>query len=149
MKTPDAKYQLKMIVIINLLILIIGIIGAAGVNKFFGLGISGILSVGHPGFLSLSVATIALITFFGILRLGEGNALLSESHIRRAITLTVVTVYIVIVSITAFFVPWAEEYSEVSKTFINSFTTTVGVIVVFFFGSSAYLEARINSKNKK
>ena len=149
MKARDIRYQLMMIAVVDLVILTLGVVGAAGVDKFFGLGIPGSLGDGHPGFLSLAVAAIALITFFGLLRLGEGSTLPSESHLRRAITVAVVTVYIVIVSIATFYVPWGEEYSEVSKTLLNSFTTTVGVIVVFFFGSSAYVEAHTTGKHEE
>jgi hypothetical protein len=58
-------------------------------------------------------------------------------------------VYIVIVSVAVFYVPWAEEFGEVSKTLLNSFTATVSVIVVFFFGSSAYVEARTKGKQEE
>jgi len=138
-----------MIAVVNLMALVLGIIGALGLKTIFLIDIPGPLGKGHPGFLSLAVAAIALVTFFGALRLGQGAALPSDAHIRRAITLTVVTVYIVVVSVAIFYVPWAEEFGEVSKTLLNSFTATVSVIVVFFFGSSAYVETRTQGKQQE
>ena len=93
-------------------------------------------------FLSAGMAIISIITFFGIMS-GSKN-LSDESRFRRAITFTVVTVYVVLISITAFFVgEWKSP--QVTITLLTSFTSIVGVIVAFYFGSSAYLEAKSKS----
>lgn len=149
MNTQDARRQLMVIAVLDLVVLVLGIVGAVGPVKLFGLapkaaveGTTGLLGIGHPAFLSLAIATIALITLFGSLRLGESSALSDEAHIRRAITVSVVAVYLVLVSIVAFYAGWSDTFSKLTETLLGSFTATVSVIVVFYFGASAYLEGR-------
>lgn len=147
------------ITLINFVILVLGMVGAVGYKELLGLfstveevekikEIPGLFMSGHPAFLSLAVAAIGLITFFSALGLNESNALSIEGRMRRAITVAVVTVYLVLVSTVAFYVPW-EKISEVTRTLVKSFTATVSVIVAFFFGASAFLESRPAGQNEK
>jgi hypothetical protein len=130
----------------------IGILGSAGLKRVFGLLSNeqanalgpGFWTGGHLSFLSLAVVAVAIITFFGVLMLerksATGNAL-NEGALRRAITVSVLTVYLVTVGVVSFFRGGA-KIPEVTSTFLTSFTATVGVVIAFFFGSSAYLESR-------
>lgn len=55
--------------------------------------------------------------------------------------------YLVLLGVVAF---WHgdERVPEITQTILGSFTATVGVVIAFFFGSSAYLEARAGTTNK-
>lgn len=99
----------------------------------------------HMAFLAVAVTTVAIVTFFGVLT--GGNVQSNESVFRRAITVAVVTVYLVLVSLVSFF-GGGWESPEVATTLLVSFTSIVGVIVAFYFGSSAYLELRRSSNSE-
>jgi hypothetical protein len=117
--------------------------------------------LGSPSlFLSAALVTVAVITFFGILWNGIGPDGLNETVMRTAITVAVVTVYLVLISIVAFFslpsssseqgsIPSTEqtqatddELPAITQTMLTSFTTIVGIIVPFYFGTSAYIQAK-------
>lgn len=64
---------------------------------------------------------------------------------RSAIAGTIVLVYLVLLGIVAFFSPSGTEglkLHELTQTFVTNFTTLIGVVVAFYFGSSAYVEAK-------
>jgi hypothetical protein len=92
-----------------------------------------------PGavFLSLALIAVALITFFGVL----GSA--SPQETRGDITISVVTVFLILVSQVAFYslVPKEEnlEFQPISQAMITSFTTIVGIVIASYFGASAYI----------
>jgi peptidoglycan biosynthesis protein MviN/MurJ (putative lipid II flippase) len=149
----DTKRGLLLIGGLNLLVMTIGVVGATGVRQFLGLLSAeeaaeklgpGFFGGGHMSFLSLAVAAIAVITFFGFLMLERKPGSVgspNEGAMRRAITVAMVTVYLVLVGVMVFFRgTW--ESPEVTQTLLGSFTATIGVVVAFYFGSSAYLEAR-------
>jgi hypothetical protein len=93
-------------------------------------------------FVSIAVALVAIVTFFGVLT-GDDQPP-DEPLLRRAITIAVVTVYLVLVAIVAFFKgTW--QSPEVTQTLLASFTSIAGVIVAFYFGATAYLEVKSKS----
>lgn len=141
MGSPGIHASLRKILVVDLVLLFLGVLLAIGLERLAGLPVPGVVGTGHPGFLSFAMASVGLITFFGVLDLESAATLPGEGQLRRAITIAVITVYIAIVSIAAFYVPW-EEFGEASRTMLTSFTGTVAVIVVFFFGTSAYVEVR-------
>ncbi len=101
------------------------------------LGISKI-SVPYIGTFQItwSVSGIGVITFFGTLMLANylsGSADLNKGEIRKAITASFIAVYFVLVSLFSF-----SEFnpSNLAETIIGHFTYLVGIIVVFYFGSS-------------
>ena len=65
----------------------------------------------------------------------------SEGVLRGAIATAIVVQYLVLVGIVAFFGRGPEQLPPITQTMISSFTTIVGVVVAFYFGSSAYVEA--------
>ena len=95
-----------------------------------------------PGavFLSLALIAVALITFFGVL----GSA--SPQDTRGAITISVVTVFLILVSQVAFYsvVPKKEslEFQPISQAMITSFTAIVGIVIPSYFGASAYIHVK-------
>lgn len=143
---------LLVIAVLDFLILLAGIVGAVGIPRlFYNLTLEqadalaklpGLFGGGHLAFLSLAVGAIAIVTFFGSLRIGVLAQVgpQSESWIQRSIVIAVVTVYLVLVSIVTFF-RGKIELPPISTTLLESFTATVSVIVAFYFGSSAYIEA--------
>ena len=144
MKTKQ-KYLL-ILAIIDVFIVIISIIGAKSGFEFLSIGKS-------TAFLSFGAASIGIITFLGTLIIfNNSNDNISERSLRTSITIALVTVYIFIVGVVAFFGEARElsEMKDVTKTMLTSFTSIIGVIIAFFFGTSAYIEAKsLKSKNSK
>ena len=99
----------------------------------------------HMSFLSAATAVVAIVTFFGIL--SESDNVENEKLFRKTITISVVTVYLVTVSTVVFFKgEWKSP--DVTQTLLASFTSVVGVVIAFYFGSSAYIEAKEKSKKQ-
>jgi hypothetical protein len=95
-----------------------------------------------PGIsLSLALVATAVITFFGFLwRSGDppGN----EEDMRTAITVSIVTVYLVLIGLVAFLPegPNQGQLPAITNTMLTSFTAIVGIVVPFYFGASAYVQ---------
>ncbi|MCK4528418.1 hypothetical protein KAW18_13680 [candidate division WOR-3 bacterium] len=123
------KYkELFWIAIIDIIVFILGIAGTA----FFD----------HKAFLSCAVGIIGIVTFFGSLMADIAGA--NEEgveRIRRSITFAILTVYLTLVGTMAFF-----KVQEDLKGLLLSFTTTTGVVIAFYFGSSAYVDGKSISK---
>jgi uncharacterized membrane protein YidH (DUF202 family) len=112
------------IVLLDLVILVIGI----SLSDFW-----------DRAALSFAVPAIGIVTFFGVLaRSEEPNG---PETIRRAIAISLVTVYLVLVGILAFY-PGNSAWSELEKTLFGSFTATISVVIAFYFGSSAYIRGK-------
>jgi asparagine N-glycosylation enzyme membrane subunit Stt3 len=66
-----------------------------------------------------------------------------EQNPGGAITISVVTVFFVLVSLVAFFslVPKQDnlEFRPISQAMITSFTAIVGIVIPSYFGASAYI----------
>ena len=99
-----------------------------------------------PGiFLSLALVATAVISFFGFLWHGIGeDPGLDEEDMRTAITVSVVTVYLVLVGLVAFFPEQTPggQLPAITNTMLTSFTAIVGVVVPFYFGASAYVQVQ-------
>lgn len=119
----------------------LGLLIIAAVNlAAFVVGIAGTVWFEQLSFLSFAVGVIAIVTFFGALALdvpASRELVGSDLRIRRAIAIAIVTVYLVLVAITAFF----QTPAPLEGLLLN-FTTTAGVVIAFYFGSSAYVEAK-------
>jgi hypothetical protein len=104
-------------------------------------------------FRSIGVIAVAIISFYGFLWYGtQRHGSIDEGDMRGAITVAVVTVYLVLVGFVAFYRPISEDAGlklpEITSTMISSFTTLVGIIVPFYFGTSAYVQAKREEKQK-
>lgn len=88
-------------------------------------------------FLSLALIAVALISFFGVL--GSTN----PQDTRQAITISVVTVFFILVSLVAFFSLVSKkdnlEFRPISQAMITSFTAIVGIVIPSYFAASAYI----------
>ncbi len=99
-------------------------------------------SVNGFGIVSAAVVATAIITFFGCLRLTAlSRAGVSDSSLRSATAAAAIVTYLVFVGAGSFF-RGSNEMPEMAKLLLTSFTATVGVIIAFYFGSSAYVAAR-------
>lgn len=95
-------------------------------------------------FIVVAVGTAATC-FFGLLILTQTNDekwTLTEETMRTAIAGTIVVVYLVLVGIVAFFVVGPKELPGITQTMVTNFTTVVGIVIAFYFGASAYVQAQ-------
>lgn len=92
--------------------------------------------------LSLSLAAIAVVSFFGFMwymqTLG-GQWSLNKGGMRLAIVASVMTVYLVMVSTVVFFTN-GEKVPPITEALLTHFTTVVLTLVAFYFGTSAYVQ---------
>jgi hypothetical protein len=110
---------------------------------------SGILHARYDAILAFILVVVAVITFFGFMSLGRslgGEWELSSEAMRNAITVSTMTVYFVILALAIFLKP-PEEQQPITQTLVTSFTTVVGVVIAFYFGSSAYVQ--VHSKEQE
>jgi hypothetical protein len=92
-----------------------------------------------------AVIAVALVTFFGFLWIGfepEAQPTISAASMRNAITASVVALYLALVGFTTFFRDWSDTMQPLTQTMVSNFTTLVGVVLAFYFTSSAYVETR-------
>jgi peptidoglycan biosynthesis protein MviN/MurJ (putative lipid II flippase) len=107
-------------------------------------------------FIVVAIATAATC-FFGLLFLTQTNDeqwQITEETMRTAIAGTIVVVYLVLVGTVAFFVagPKGSDVPAITHTMVTSFTTIVGIVIAFYFGTTAYVQAQrekmLDSKTK-
>ncbi len=115
------------------------ITGATAIGQF--------LSIKWDSDAPLSVVVVAsgVISFIVLLTLTQTDKdrwEISESSMRTAIAGTIVIVYLVLVGIVAFFKVGPASLPPISQTLVTNFTTIVGVVIAFYFGASAYVQAR-------
>ena len=103
-------------------------------------------------FLNITVICVALVTYFGFLMFGQargGEWAINKGGMRTAITASVVTVYLVLVGLVAFLTKGPDELLPITATMLTSFTSIVGVVVAFYFGSSAYVQVQEKKLGRK
>ncbi|MEW6418260.1 MAG: hypothetical protein AB1480_09075 [Nitrospirota bacterium] len=99
-----------------------------------GIGIAGTV-IFSRAWLHFGIASIAIVIFFG-LALIEKASISQPWSLRRPIAATIVVVYLMLVITFAFYM-LKEELPKISDMLLTSFTTVVGVVIAFYFGSSA------------
>lgn len=95
-------------------------------------------------FIVVAVGTAATC-FFSLLFLTQDDDehwQLTEETMRTAIAGTIVVVYLVLVGIVAFFVVGPRDLPGITQTMVTNFTTVVGIVIAFYFGASAYVQAQ-------
>ena len=98
----------------------------------------------YDWFLGVILMVVASISFFGTISMqsdSDQNPRLEGAILRTAITVSVVSVYLVILAV-ALFVVVPDEMRPLTDTMITHFTTIVGVVIAFYFGSSAYVQVQ-------
>lgn len=101
--------------------------------------------VGRDSPLSVALACVGIASFLFLLkikRLDEGQHRLTEAGMRFAIAGAVVIEYLVLVAVVAFFREAPDKVHPLTETLISNFTTIVGIVIAFYFGSSAYVQAK-------
>lgn len=129
----NRKHIIKLMALLNIGVSIIGTI------------IAYILDSKGP--FPVMVISIALITFVSLLLFNQPedqNKKVDESSMRIAITGTVIIVYLTLVILFSYFQyspPGRGELPLVTQSLLTSFTSIVGIVIAFYFGSSAYIQA--------
>ena len=124
----------------NMTLILLGIWLGAYVLKALKLG-----SVPGAAYMAAAVVATAIVTFFGVLRLGvpsDSRTAIPDGSLRSAIAASTVVTYLVLVGSASLSGQWVGDMPEVAKTLLYSFTGTTSIIVGFYFGSSAYVAAR-------
>jgi hypothetical protein len=71
------------------------------------------------------------------------NARLEDRDVRTAIAAAITIMYLVLVGYGVFIQSvGATERDPLADTLMTTFSTVVGLVITFYFGSSAYLESR-------
>jgi hypothetical protein len=86
---------------------------------------------------------LAYVAFFGFMSISQamgGEWSLNRGGMRGAITSTVIVVYFFIISM-AIFNTFRGEVPAYMQTITENFTTTMGIVIAFYFGASAYTQA--------
>jgi hypothetical protein len=102
-------------------------------------------------YFAFSMIALALVTFFGFLIMGvkpNENPPISSSVLRMSITIAVIALYLSVVALTTFLRNWSDDIQPLTQNMLSNFNTIVGVVIAFYFTSSAYIEGVERKKNK-
>ncbi len=109
-----------------------------------GLGIYLAEVIGRDSPLSVALACVGISAFLFLLKIKSVDSRsnrLTEATMRFAIAGAIVIEYLVLVAVVAFFRETPEDLHPLTKTLIGNFTTIVGIVIAFYFGSSAYAQS--------
>jgi hypothetical protein len=71
-----------------------------------------------------------------------------ESRFRSAIAGGIVAQYLILVATVAFFDRGPSELPQITQNLISNFTAVVGIVIAFYFGSSAYIIGKRPNKEE-
>ncbi|MBN1349194.1 hypothetical protein JXJ21_07285 [candidate division KSB1 bacterium] len=98
--------------------------------------------------VSCSVASVGIISFIGVLMLANflsKSKNLDKGELRKALTASFTSVYFALISLLTFEnITPADE--QIPNFITGHFTYLIGIIIIFYFGSSAVREF-VNAKN--
>jgi hypothetical protein len=97
-------------------------------------------------FCAIAAAIITFFSFVSDLRVSSFQTTLDEGALRRAIAASIVVEYLVLLGMFAFWEGGSETLPPVTQALVTSFTTVVGVVIAFYFGSAAYIEAKTRTR---
>ncbi len=118
---------------------------AIWIMAIVGTGIATVFVFNTPAPLGFSTVAAGVVTFFHFLAespdgpQGQAN---KDARLRAAIASAIVVQYLVMVGLVAYFTNGADKLPPITETMIGSFTAIVGIVVAFYFGSSAYIEGK-------
>ncbi len=133
------KKAIRICVLMAILIALLGVLGPYLSHRlqdnwaFMGMGVG-----------------VTVISFFGLLVLCQTNEerwKITADTMRTAIAGTIVIVYLVLVGTVAFISKG--KMAEITRTMITNFTAIVGIVIAFYFGSSAYIQAQREKQENK
>ncbi|HEX7026208.1 MAG TPA: hypothetical protein VF268_03135 [Gammaproteobacteria bacterium] len=92
--------------------------------------------------LSVMLIAVGIVSFYGFMGLGVKDAVfkISRADIRLATVVSLLTSYLALVGTVSMFAQ-GDDLPEITKTMLTHFTTIIGVVIAFYFGSEAYLIA--------
>ncbi len=97
--------------------------------------------VGNNVWLSAGLAGTVVVTFIGLIDYA-GRAPDSKFTLREVIASTLILTYMLLIAYTAFFgdrpVGEGGQQPKITTDLVNNFTTIIGIVVAFYFGSSAF-----------
>jgi len=107
-----------------------------------------------PAPLAFATVAAGVLTFFHCLAGPPQTQSIpgaQDQRLRAAIASALVVQYLVLVGIVAYFTN-TDAFGKllpITETLLASFTATIGVVIAFYFGASAYVEGkRIESASK-
>jgi hypothetical protein len=99
--------------------------------------------------LIILMFSLASVTFFGIMSFSQKSSgvwLQNKGGTRVAIMTSFMLVYFFLLGINVFLFP-PDEMAEITRTLIENFTYILGIVIAFYFGSSAYVQAHVKNSN--
>lgn len=99
--------------------------------------------------LGATAFAIGVSTFFGVTGLNrspQDPPFLTDERLRTAIACALLMSYLYMVTFTTF-VANALQVGEVTKTFVESFSSVMGITIAFYFGASAATQIFGRDKN--
>lgn len=103
------------------------------------------ISTGHDSILAIVILFVAVANFYGSLIIfgpKDGESLFPKEVVRDAIAASLIITYFVVLVIAIFYVHKDDKLPAMTETMIGSFTTVVGIVVVFYFGSIAFIHVQ-------
>ena len=94
--------------------------------------------------LAFGTVAVGVITFFYFALSDRSSATDGGERFRNAIASAIVIQYLVMVGFTGYFVTTEQkaQLDPITSSLITSFTSIVGIVIAFYFGSSAYVEGQ-------
>lgn len=108
-----------------------------------------VLPIMYDTILAMIAILLAFTTYFGFLSISQsiGEGMNSNTGtMRTAIASGILILYFFVIS-TSIFINRSGTMSDFMNSMISNFTTTIGVIIPFYFGASAYVQARKYDEN--
>jgi len=102
---------------------------------FFAMAIFG--SIYHQAWMAFGFGSITIITFLGMLYIQR--SIEPKIDLKVPIASAVTLIYILLVVTWAFYRSKG-DLPQMTETLMSSFTSITGIVIAFYFGSSAYIE---------
>lgn len=93
--------------------------------------------------LSVMMIVIGLVSFYGFIGLGlkDTTSKISKTDIRLATVVSLLTFYLALIGTVSMFAQGG-DLPEITRTMLTHFTTVIGIVIAFYFGSEAYIIAQ-------
>jgi hypothetical protein len=95
--------------------------------------------------LAFAVVAAALVTFFWFVSWPQrqsSDAMSEEGVMRRAIAASIVVEYLILVGLFVFWESDVTTLPPLTQALVSNFTAVVGIVIGFYFGASAYVDAK-------
>jgi len=102
---------------------------------FFAIAIFG--SIYHRAWMAFGFGSVSIITFLGMLYIQR--SIESKIDLKIPIASSITIIYILLVVTWAFYRSTG-DLPQMTETLMSSFTSITGIVIAFYFGSSAYIE---------